>query len=1730
MNLPSKAISGAWQVTGEQAGFGTQRLWNPPGQRALSFRLGSQAEFVAELKRRLLAGLPHDAITAPLAGWDSGADWVAALLGSWAMVGDVLSFYQERYANEGYLRTAQQADSLRYLLDACGPLRAGPAASADPKGGAIYSVDPGAAAVVDLALTIGRGQVTPPGATLGVGMTVNFHDIVRGNIEPFGTLEMVNLSAAWNAMALQPPLSEECIDLPAGATALLLTGQITLPPGTELLLLARDGAWRMISVVGCSRYEDGGKTLVSWTSSDGPALSGVQVQQMSGPLAPFGADALPFDQVSSLVRLGAIRSGGVLVREGAPAAWSALNDGFPDAVVRDMIANADGCIYLATAKGVFVRRPGDGAAFVAMNQGLSSRDVYSLATDSQGMVYVSGGSGMVARSQGPDASWGLLEGNRSMVPRAGQTKAVYTALPLSVVTRVRVSKGPAVYVQTAEGISVNDLTGDGWRLVNPPGDSATTAETKPTGAAIADFVVSDDGDPILMVAEDGTVATYSPTAPTLATRVLARIKRWLARRTTSSLPALGTRITLPSKPLALALCTTPAGHPLLVAGCAAGVFAYSGTRGNFVGLTESGPIGPVLSLTSVPYGWSGDGLPEGSLLVIAAFADGLYGFFAQNKIGESGTGESGLPTGKWESLLAFGTTPVVKVTSKGASAAGGTLHALTPPISATEWPGFALSDKGIDLTALSPQIAPGMPIVIREADSPGQATLRVADSSQTTTLAGFGLSTRPVQSVTFSDHPTATVAPLAPSALSRRTARLHASRRSLPPARPMAVTAQLATGTNLTLAGCFPGLVPGRRMIISGRVPQCLIVPPAGLLAFDTPGTLPNALMTGAYVAAIASNAAGLVVAGLRQTSATAQGGVALSCDSGRTWTLKCLGLPTAGFSVTAVAVSVDGIAMAAGLAGLFVITLGAAALGAAAWQPAIGLPTGLEVTVLLTRRAGGFVAATTAAGLWTAGPTGLDWSRLPVLGWNGKGITALTENAAGTLLAVAPEGLYAVPAMGGSPQVLATAPDTDRLVSLAYDAEAGMAVAGTTNGAILAAREPLRRSAWREVGRSDGVAVTALAVASTSATAAIWVAGGAGWLACSTNRGETWNRLPTPQANVVTAITALRASRILAGCRASVVARIDGHTIPHLLEFEPVASLADAEAATLDQNLLSDSALQALKRQSLDLPDAIGVQTITPGSVWALAALPARLPSDGEVLAKRMVGSVPPSGADSQAAPKAWLLTRDPAGVVPGIVAYRQATSTRLSATPIPAATTAGIDLTRCRLTAGGLGEVELTIAAGSLVPLAPTPKDPVASESATISRAEVDWAGGTTRLDLSAPLAAGLEAASLRISANVVRCGQGKPIADLPIGNGNSSQANQSFAIPMAPLIFDKGEAPGERKSTLSITVNGEEWRQVALLHGQSAGARVYQLQLGANGTARVAFGNGREGARLPTGFNNVRASFRSGAHSSGAWVNASASSSDLATALAGGSTVPAKAIGLQPHDCATSLPVLPSVPNSVQPVGVAVQTSASVLPPPPNQATGYQGGGWRRLVATADYQAFANAFPGVSHAVAMSFAPKAGRPFIGLAVAFEDGTATAPDAKVAEALLGAIRGRQAFPPLPLRLTAVRPVHVAVALRVWGSATEVAVKAVLAERFGWRRQVPGAALLAADVVATVQALVGVEGLVLAALYRKGQTVSLHESLTPAVFGWGKTGKDLDGPEWLLLDAVDVEVDVLGG
>ncbi len=121
----------------------------------------------------------------------------------------------------------------------------------------------------------------------------------------------------------------------------------------------------------------------------------------------------------------------------------------------------------------------------------------------------------------------------------------------------------------------------------------------------------------------------------------------------------------------------------------------------------------------------------------------------------------------------------------------------------------------------------------------------------------------------------------------------------------------------------------------------------------------------------------------------------------------------------------------------------------------------------------------------------------------------------------------------------------------------------------------------------------------------------------------------------------------------------------------------------------------------------------------------------------------------------------------------------------------------------------------------------------------------------------------APVRLYGNLVEAVRGETVGDEALGSGNAALKHQSFTLKKKPLAWveDATLADG-RRPELTVRVAGIAWKRVDTFFGQAPDAQVYTVSLDEDGASRVSFGDGKRGARLPSGVGNVRATYRFGA----------------------------------------------------------------------------------------------------------------------------------------------------------------------------------------------------------------------------------------------------------------------------
>jgi predicted phage baseplate assembly protein len=117
--------------------------------------------------------------------------------------------------------------------------------------------------------------------------------------------------------------------------------------------------------------------------------------------------------------------------------------------------------------------------------------------------------------------------------------------------------------------------------------------------------------------------------------------------------------------------------------------------------------------------------------------------------------------------------------------------------------------------------------------------------------------------------------------------------------------------------------------------------------------------------------------------------------------------------------------------------------------------------------------------------------------------------------------------------------------------------------------------------------------------------------------------------------------------------------------------------------------------------------------------------------------------------------------------------------------------------------------------------------------------------------------------VFGNLVRAIRGESAVNEVLGSGDASQAFESFTLRNKPLTYlNDPSAPNGRRSTLEVRVNGIKWREVPSLFGAGPQDEVYIVRQNDEQETIITFGDGKTGARLRTGVDNITATYRFGA----------------------------------------------------------------------------------------------------------------------------------------------------------------------------------------------------------------------------------------------------------------------------
>ncbi|WP_068827022.1 putative baseplate assembly protein [Pseudomonas sp. BMS12] len=412
---------------------------------------------------------------------------------------------------------------------------------------------------------------------------------------------------------------------------------------------------------------------------------------------------------------------------------------------------------------------------------------------------------------------------------------------------------------------------------------------------------------------------------------------------------------------------------------------------------------------------------------------------------------------------------------------------------------------------------------------------------------------------------------------------------------------------------------------------------------------------------------------------------------------------------------------------------------------------------------------------------------------------------------------------------------------------------------------------------------------------------------------------------------------------------------------------------------------------------------------------------------------------------------------------------------------------------------------AKASQIRLAPGHKDdPLVRQIAFIGDTEdaLSHDRDHSTLKLQAALEHVFERASLRINANVAAASHGETVEAI-LGDGNAAQANQRFALNQAPLTYLSANTPSGRVSSLEVRVNEVLWSEVPTLYQSAANARRYETSQDEAGYTSLQFGDGHEGARLPSGHSNVRVHYRKGLGAAG-----NLAAGQLTTLL--------------------SRPL--GVSEVVNPVAATGGEDGEALEQARDNAP-LTVLTLDRAVSIADYANFARAFAGIdkAHALWIPSGPARGV-FLSLA-----GANGAPVSE-ADATYAALRSAlltYGDPLVPLRMASYGDARFRCRLAVKvlaeydGERVLGLVESALREHFGFARRDFGQTVSVDELAAVAHRVAGVEAVQVTRLYRQGQPAGLVPRLYATLPVASPSGLP-QAAQLLTLSAAPVELEVL--
>jgi hypothetical protein len=1738
---------------------GSDSNGDPPGRDTLKYRVGTYPVFLQRMLRQMQQPVlrlpdgtsPANALAA--LNPDDKEAFTPALFSAWAMVCDVLSFYQERIANEGYLGTAQESLSLRELARSIG-----------------YRPAPALSASTFLAFTMITADGAPAKLKLPTRTAVQSVPQQDETQVTFETIEEIEVRPEWNSFAALLRPVTVASQIVGGAKQLIVAGGVaTVRPGMPVLLHGKPFLRRgkptvasadVTQVRALTNVESNQRTtLLGWSQ----ALEGASGELlMEAPEAVvfrqsarlFGATAPDWTRQPDTVKAQfTTRIGDISVASLLGKDWAPIGAGLPPGDVRARAVADDGSVVAVIGKRVVTHRPEGHWIGAADLPGRS--EPTALGLGASGQIYVGTQRGELFSSTDRGATWFKL-----VSPTADGTKAAgLQGAPVQALFVAGGTGDTKLLAGTALGIWTGAPNGSDWTSWNaglPGYDSKNGGATVSVNAFACDparerwVVATDQG---LFYAKKLGGYWYRAELQSEQASValpLSQLRQWMhlpalpkppapakpnptsgaANAATRSEPAAAETPAVPSRPNGQSVLAGPTYALAMLTGDTRGVAIFAGTKQG-VWCSSNGGRSWRPAATQ-------PGGVTGAVKQMGAAQAGLLagtdkGLFQSADAGSTWAAASGPFAGQPLAALA---------------AAAGWQVAAAPfgGYPGSEWPKFGVAGRQLDLDRTYESVIPGSWIVVARP-KPGASTqtdfaaARVVAAS-TAFRHDYLINDRVTRVVLDRDLP-----PLDP-----RTATVYLHSRALDAANPVRHHVEiLGSGhaapppSNVSLAGPVRRL-NGRLISISGRRAGARLNGSAGgvrrwngsswtkLGAFDNDS---RALLIARDGTIFLGTRNGVQrfdgeswspLGDLREevnVLAEIDDGEWLAGTEGGLWRWKDKAwtlLGPARRCVLALLVEAGGAIIAGTSRGL-----DTSADGGRSWISAGGAVSRRAITALARSRSGLLIAGT-HDGLFVA--TAEDWSHAAHV-LRGQTVRGLALNSQGQICAATVNGVFwsddglawptSRPDRGqGDIRAVAFDPHNDDL----YIAQRGVGVIAPEGILWAGVANDFRTLAFDRDGKLVAGSMSSTALLAADGTAAI----------------EPKFVADVSGDDLV--------ERLIAGPLSA--------DLRHVFMKEEIALSEKAEVSILAKGLrwaISDGAAYYIIHAS----GSDGVKVFAEGEFEVLAwPKPVANRPDLELWRVRNKDDIvadlpairsriePTFAADVSGDGLLQYLTAGPvSGELHHVFTEKQIDlSEQAEVNVLTPGLKWRISDGTTHYTVDALGadsakvfvEGDPSANAGEIVFIKAAATNEAVAEIHTVVDAAIAPDRSRTDLLLKEPLENVYDAATVSFNANVARASHGEtPALYEVIGSGDSSVPNQTFTLQRKPISVrptDSGawnyeivvRVRGSFQSE-ALTINEQlipdgsedkpinpdgseerpiEWQRVETLTLSGPDDPHYELRENDDSSITLLFGDGKQGKRLPTGTENVIALYRTGSGPDG---NVKPGRLTLLRRRPAGVqkvTNPTRACGGEIGEIDASVRL--AAPIAVRTFG--------------------------RIVSLRDYHDYVRAWPGIAKVAVRSLSlPGQPHPLVHVTIAdINDATTLASDSQDQPAndysdLRRAILGHRAvdcaiaierYVPRWFRLEA----DIAADTNRDMAAVSAAVSSMLLDRYGFMRRHLGEQVTAADVTAAIQDVPGVRAVNLKSLQLVNGKSELLKIIPVREAYWDEAAQAVHPAELLLV------------